>query len=89
MSTTTDHDIDESEGKAEDMGFLKAVLLGSGIGIVVMMALMAVTMKVFLPDALTGTDAAVAVWTGLWAGLFLGGTVSVGLWSHKRHADGH
>ena len=85
MSTTTNHDIDENAGKQEDMGFLKAVLLGSGVGILIMTVVMAVTMLVFDPDALRGTTLAVAIWTGIWAGLFLGGTVSVGLWAHKRH----
>jgi hypothetical protein len=71
------------------MSFAKAVLSGSAIGIVIMMVIMGLTMKVFAPDAITGSAAAVAVWSGLWAGLFLGGTVSVGLWAHKRHSNNH
>ena len=90
-TTAADENMDEmtAEGKAEDMGFAKAILLGSAIGIAIMMAIMGLTMKVFAPDAITGTAAAVAVWTGLWAGLLLGGTVSVGMWAHKRHTAGH
>ena len=90
MSTTTsEHETEADEGKAEDMSFAKAVLSGSAIGIVIMMVIMGLTMKVFAPDAITGSAAAVAVWSGLWAGLFLGGTVSVGLWAHKRHGNSH
>jgi len=32
-----------------------------------------------------GALVAISIWTGVWAGPFLGGTVAVGRWSASRH----
>ncbi len=74
----------------EDMGFAWAMIRGSAIGIVFFIVVI-FAMVWFLNARSDGTwDPAaigvIALWTGIWAGLFLGGTVSVGLWAHKRHS---
>jgi hypothetical protein len=83
---TADHaTAQDEEGREEDLGFGRAVLIGSGIGIVVMIVALFAILRVIAPDIPAGMDAAIAVWTGAWTGLFLGGTVTVGRWSGQRH----
>ncbi len=72
---------DTEAGAAEDLGFGKAIVIGAALGIVVMTVALAALVKVLAPDIPAGAIAAIAAWTGVWAGLFLGGTVTVGRWS--------
>lgn len=73
----------------EDMGFAMAMVRGSAIGIVIFIALIYGLVWVLTQRSGANWSPAsigvIALWTGVWAGLFLGGTVSVGLWAHKRH----
>ena len=77
-------DLDD-DGRKEDAGFGKAIIVGSMLGIVVMIALIVVTLRLLDPDLAWGPIIGISAWTGLWAGLFLGGTVTVGRWSGARH----
>ena len=72
-------------GDPVDRGFGRAIVVGSVIGVLVWGAVLALTVKLANPDAVTGDILAIAAWVGVWGGVFLGGTVSVGLWSHKHH----
>ena len=91
--TTTATDAHADTGaidETEDWGFAKAMIRGSVIGIVVFIALIygivfAINQSMGGPWN-SASIGVIALWTGVWAGLFLGGTVSVGLWSHKRHS---
>lgn len=80
-----DTTVDDPSGHAEDLGFGRAVVIGSAAGIVVMVAGLFVLLRIIAPDIPAGMDAAIALWTGAWTGLFLGGTVTVGRWSGSRH----
>ena len=75
----------DDEGLAEDIGFGKAIVIGSMAGIAVMVLGLIALMKVLAPDMPIGAVLAVSVWTGVWAGLFLGGTITVGRWAGARH----
>jgi hypothetical protein len=77
-------DLDES-GAEEDAGFGKAIIVGSAIGIVVMIGLIVVALRLLDPELAWGPIIGIAAWTGLWAGLFLGGTITVGRWARARH----
>lgn len=72
----------------EDRGFGLAIVWGSIFGIAGFTLLVAVAVKLVASsmgyDIPAGALAAIAVWTGAWAGLFLGGTVAVGRWSMRR-----
>ena len=72
---TTD-DVDRSYGRA--------ITIGSVLGIVAFIALLWVVVKLLAPDWSVGATGIIAVWTGLWCGLFLGGTIAVGRWSQKQ-----
>lgn len=76
---------DAQAGELEDVSFGRAIVIGSVIGIVAMIALITATMRIVAPDQPWGVTLGIAVWTGIWAGLFLGGTVTVGRWSAARH----
>ena len=69
---------------ATDLSYGRAVILGSVFGIVAFIALLWVVVKLIAPDWSVGSTGIVAIWTGLWCGLFLGGTIAVGRWSHKQ-----
>lgn len=74
----------------EDRGFGLAIVWGSVFGITIFTLLVALVVKLVASgldyDIPAGAIAAIAVWTGVWAGLFLGGTVAVGRWSmHRGH----
>jgi hypothetical protein len=73
------------EDRAVDMGFAWAIVRGAVIGIVAFTALIFGGIRLFAPDMAPGAALGVAAWVGIWGGLFLGGTVSVGLWSHRCH----
>ena len=73
------------EGRATDLGFGRAVIIGSIAGILVMVAAIAVTLHLLDPDLSAAAVIGIAAWTGVWAGLFLGGTVTVGRWAGQNH----
>ena len=85
LSESPSIDADVEAGEAEDVGFGKAIVIGAAVGIVVMTVGLAALLKVLAPDTPAGAIVGIAVWTGVWAGLFLGGTVTVGRWSGSRH----
>ena len=68
-----------------DRGFGLAIVVGAIFGIIAMSALMTGITYAIDPDMGWGAAAAVGVWCGIWAGLFLGGTVKVGRWSAKHY----
>ena len=72
-------------GLDEDLGFGRAVVVGTIVGIVAMVAGVTLVVHLLVPDWPIGSVLAISVWTGVWAGLFLGGTVTVGRWSGRRH----
>ncbi|MCX7621418.1 MAG: hypothetical protein N2037_11315 [Acidimicrobiales bacterium] len=76
----------EVEDRAIDMGFAWAIIRGAVFGILAFTGLIFGGIRLFAPEMSPGAAFGVAAWTGIWGGLFLGGTVSVGLWSHHRHA---
>ncbi|CAB4616338.1 unannotated protein [freshwater metagenome] len=70
---------------AADRSFGRAIISGSIIGIVLFIAAVwAVVRAIAPPEWPAGAVTAIAVWTGLWCGLFLGGTVAVGRWSLEQ-----
>jgi len=73
------------EGRETDLGFGRAVLYGSIAGIIVMVVALAVTLRILDPDLSMVGILGIAAWTGVWAGLFLGGTVTVGRWAGRQH----
>lgn len=77
----------EAEGLKEDIGFGKAILLGSAAGIVIFGVICYIAVKLIAgSDIGWGADLAISFWVGVWGGLFLGGTITVGLWSrHHGH----
>ncbi len=86
MTTTVQPSSDNlEEGRATDLGFGRAVLVGSAAGILVMVAAIALTLHLLDPELSWAGVGGIAVWTGVWAGLFLGGTVTVGRWAGQNH----
>jgi len=69
----------------EFRGFATAIGLGIAIGLPVVMAIIALTVKVVDPSLDTAGLLAIVIWVGIWTGVFLGGTVTVGLWSSRQH----
>lgn len=74
----------DMRGDPIDRGFGAAIVVGSALGIVAMSLLIGVIVRIMAPEMELISVAGVAVWTGIWAGLFLGGTVKVGRWSAKN-----
>ena len=68
----------------DDRSFGRAIVVGSVLGILAFIALLWVMMKLIAPDWSLGATGIVAIWTGHWCGLFLGGTIAVGRWSHNQ-----
>jgi MFS-type transporter involved in bile tolerance (Atg22 family) len=55
------------------------------IGIVLFIAAVWAVVRAIAPaEWPAGAVTAIAVWTGIWCGLFLGGTVAVGRWSLEQ-----
>jgi hypothetical protein len=70
---------------AADRSFGRALVSGSIIGIVLFIAAVWAVVRVLAPaEWPAGAVTAIAVWTGIWCGLFLGGTVAVGRWSLEQ-----
>lgn len=66
-----------------DRGFGHAILTGTIGGVLVVIALCWVVVKAV--SDLTWADAGIiALWVGVWSGVFLGGTVAVGRWSMRQ-----
>lgn len=66
-----------------DRGFLMAIAQGFVVGTIVWAAAVFAAF-LFLADASVGDAAVWAAWIGPWGGIFVGGTVSVGLWGGKH-----
>lgn len=87
--TTTPDDSPDSPDSpdtitAEDVGFGKAILYGSAIGIVVFGVLCFVTIRLVGSSISVAADVGISIWVGIWAGLFLGGTIAVGRWTMRQ-----
>ena len=67
-----------------DRSYGRAIVIGSIVGIVLFTAAMGLMVKALAPEWSVGSVAVIAVWTGIWSGLFLGGTIAVGRWSMKN-----
>jgi len=67
-----------------DVSYGKAVAIGSVAGILLFTVAMWLAVKALAPEWSAGAAAAIAVWSGIWSGLFLGGTIAVGRWSMKQ-----
>jgi hypothetical protein len=67
-----------------DISYGKAIVIGSVVGIVLFTAAMWLIVKALAPDWPSGSVTGIAVWCGIWSGLFLGGTIAVGRWSMKH-----
>lgn len=70
---------------AEDRSYGRAVLTGSVLGIVGWGAIVFAVLRLLRPELGAGPTLGIATWVGIWTGLFLGGTITVGLWADKRH----
>ena len=81
-----EHTRTEAEGdEAEFAGFVRAIAIGVAVGVPVVGLLIAVILKFTAPDMSAAGIFAIAAWVAIWTGVFLGGTVTVGLWSAKQH----
>jgi hypothetical protein len=67
-----------------DISYGRAIVIGAVIGIVLFTAAVWLIVKALAPEWSSGAAAIIAVWTGIWSGLFLGGTIAVGRWSMKN-----
>lgn len=79
-----EHASPEEAVTAEDIGFGKAILYGSLIGIVVFGVLCFVALRLIDTSISLAADLGISVWVGVWGGLFLGGTIAVGRWSMRQ-----
>lgn len=75
----------EAQEDTEFGGFVHAIVLGVFFGVPAIALLIAVLVKVAAPDISTAGLIGIVVWVAAWIGVFLGGTVTVGLWSAKQH----
>ena len=66
-----------------DRGFGHAILVGSVAGVILFIAAAWLVVK-GVSDLTWGESGVIALWTGAWSGLFLGGTVAVGRWSLRQ-----
>lgn len=76
---------DPCQEEPEFAQFVKAIGLGVAIGVPVLAAIIFGIVMLAAPDWGIGPAVGAAVWVSLWSGLFLGGTVTVGLWSNRLH----
>jgi predicted phage tail protein len=68
----------------EDIGFGKAILWGSIVGIVVLGAMCFVAIRIVGSSISVMADLGISIWVGIWGGLFLGGTIAVGRWTMRQ-----
>lgn len=81
-----EHVSNESD-EAEFGGFVHAIVLGVLIGVPVVGLIIATIVKLAAPDISVAGLLAITIWVAVWIGVFLGGTVTVGLWSKRQHED--
>jgi hypothetical protein len=67
-----------------DRSYGKAVIIGSVVGIVLFTIGAWLVLQALAPDWSGGPNAIIAIWMGIWSGLFLGGTIAVGRWSMRQ-----
>lgn len=67
-----------------DRSYGKAIIIGSVVGIVLFTVGAWLVLQALAPDWSGGANAVIAVWMGIWSGLFLGGTIAVGRWSMRQ-----
>lgn len=67
-----------------DRSYGKAIVIGSLVGILLFTLGAWLVLEALAPDWSGGANAVIAVWMGIWSGLFLGGTIAVGRWSMRR-----
>lgn len=82
--TVAPPDDDLARAEAVDRSYLHAIGVGALVGIVAFIAVAWVAVKALAPDWPAGAVLAIAGWTGLWSGMFLGGTIAVGRWSARQ-----
>jgi hypothetical protein len=73
-----------SNSDQADRTYGKAIIIGSIAGIVLFTVAAFLALQALAPDWSGGANAIIAVWMGIWAGLFLGGTIAVGRWSMRQ-----
>jgi hypothetical protein len=73
------------QDESEFGGFVHAIVLGVFIGVPAVGLFIAALVKMAAPDTSTAGVIGIAVWVAAWIGMFLGGTVTVGLWSKRQH----
>lgn len=66
--------------------FVKAIVIGVVIGLPLVMGLMVLLVQMAAPDMGLGPAVGIGLWVSIWTGMFLGGTVTVGLWSKHQHS---
>lgn len=66
-------------------GFVRSIALGVAIGLPFMWALMTLCVHLAAPEWEMGAVMGIAAWVAIWTGVFLAGTVTVGLWSARAH----
>ena len=76
---------DAASPEHEFTGFVKAVGLGVLIGLPLLMLAMVGIVKLAAPEWELGPIIGIALWVSIWTGMFLGGTVTVGIWSKRHH----
>jgi hypothetical protein len=76
QSATQVDDVDRSYGRA--------IAVGSIVGILAFTAAMWIAVRLLAPEWPAGAVTGIAVWCGIWSGVFLGGTVAVGRWSTRQ-----
>jgi len=68
-----------------DRDYTKAIMIGIAVGVPLIAVLAFVAFEAVQPETSTGALASLAVWTGLWAGVFVGGTIAV--WNYVRRLE--
>lgn len=74
-----------SEVDFTDKDYTRAILLGIVVGVPLLAVVAFVAFRIAVPDTSTGDLASLAIWTGLWAGVFVGGTIAV--WNYVRRLE--
>jgi hypothetical protein len=69
----------------EFAGFGRAIVVGVAVGIPLMMALVAASVKLVAPNTEWVDVLVISTWVALFCGPFMAGTVTVGLWSSRHH----
>lgn len=83
MTTTVTTPAQRADG--ELVAFGRAIVFGALVGFPVLALLIALVVRVFAPSTEPVAILGIAVWVGLFCGPFLGGTITVGLFSNRQH----